>query len=106
MPFAPKLLPPEKGGHREKRPIQRRAGGSWARSKEVFLPLEFEYGQAFEADWLEVVAEMGGQLVTVKVLAARLRASRASFVKAYPTTQREALFDRPQGAFHFWEYVP
>jgi hypothetical protein len=27
-----------------------------ARSKEVFLPLEFEYGQTFEADWLEVVS--------------------------------------------------
>lgn len=77
-----------------------------ARSKEVFLPLEFEYGQAFEADWLEVVVEMGGRLVPVNVFAARLRASRASFAKAYPTTRQEALFDGLQGAFHFWAGVP
>ncbi|HHY95816.1 MAG TPA: hypothetical protein GX513_12535 [Firmicutes bacterium] len=30
-----------------------------AKRKEVFLPLEFDYGQTFEADWLEVDVEMG-----------------------------------------------
>lgn len=76
------------------------------KSKEVFLPLEFDYGQAFEADWLEVDVEMGGQLVTVNVLAARLRASRASFIKAYPITRQEALFDGLVEAFHFWGGIP
>ncbi len=42
-----------------------------ARSKEVFLPLEFGYGQTFEADWLEVVVEMDGRLVPVNVFAAQ-----------------------------------
>jgi len=26
------------------------------RSKEAFLPLEFDYGQVFESDWLDVYA--------------------------------------------------
>ena len=77
-----------------------------ARSKEVFLPLEFDYGQVFEADWLQVDVEMDGQLVKVNVLAARLRASRASFVKAYPITRQEALFDGLKEAFHFWRGIP
>lgn len=50
-----------------------------AHSKEVLLPLEFDYGQMFEADWLEANVEMDGQLRKVYVPAARLRASRASF---------------------------
>lgn len=76
------------------------------RCKEVFLPLEFDYGQVFEADWLEVDVEMGGRLVTVNVLAARLRASRATFLKAYPITRQEALFDGLEEAFRFWGGVP
>ena len=77
-----------------------------ASRKEVFLPLAFDYGQVFEADWLEPEVEMAGQLVKVKVLVARLRASRAAFLKAYPTAGQEALFDGLIGAFHFWQGIP
>lgn len=77
-----------------------------ASSKEVFLPLAFEYGQLFEGDWFEADVEMDGQLVNVNVLATRLRASRAIFLKAYPTTSQEALFDGLEGAFEFWQGVP
>lgn len=44
---------------------------------------------------------MGGGLVPVNVFAARLRTSRASFVKAYPTTWQETLFDGTQAAFRW-----
>lgn len=50
-----------------------------AHSKEVLLPLEFNYGQAFEAHWLEANVEMDGQLRKVYVLAVRLRASPTPF---------------------------
>jgi len=47
-----------------------------------------------------------GRLVTVPVLASRLRASRAIWLKAYPMTRQEALFDGLKEAFHFWQGVP
>lgn len=77
-----------------------------ASSKEVFLPLEFDYGQLFEADWFEADVEMDGRLVRANILACRLRASRAIFLKAYPAANQEALFDGLEGAFRFWQGVP
>lgn len=76
------------------------------RFKEVFLPLEFDYGQVFESDWLDVDVIMDERLVTVRVLASRLRASRAIWLKAYPTTRQESLFDGLKEAFRFWQGVP
>ena len=75
-------------------------------SKEVFLPLDFDYGQVFEADWFEADVEMDGRLVRANILAARLRASRATFLKAYPAVNQEALFDGLEGAFRFWRGIP
>jgi transposase len=53
--------------------------------KEVFLPLQFAYGQAFENDWFEVDAVLDGQLTRTNVFVSRLRASRASWLVAQPT---------------------
>lgn len=61
-------------------------------NKEVFLPMQFGYGQAFENDWLEPDVLMDGKLVKVNVFASRLRASRTSFVRAYPTQRQESLW--------------
>ena len=75
-------------------------------TREVFLPLEFAYGQVFESDWIEPDVMMDGRLTKVNVFATRLRASRASFVIAYPTQRREALLDGIQKGLRFFGGVP
>jgi len=75
-------------------------------NKEVFLPMQFGYGQAFENDWLEPDVLMDGKLVKVNVFASRLRASRTSFVRAYPTQRQESLLDGLQRALRFFGGVP
>ena len=74
-------------------------------TKEVFLPLQFAYGQAFENDWLKPDVVMDGRLVKVDVFGTRLRASRASFVIAQPTERQEALCDGKIGRASCWERV-
>lgn len=74
--------------------------------KEVFLPLQFEYGQAFENDWIEPDVVMDGRLIETSVFATRLRASRASFVVAQPTERQEALLDGLQRGLRFFGGVP
>ncbi len=74
--------------------------------KEVFLPLQFEYGQAFENDWIEPDVVMDGRLIKTSVFATRLRASRASFVVAQPTERQEALLDGLQRGLRFFGGVP
>lgn len=75
-------------------------------TKEVFLPLQFAYGQAFENDWLEPDVVMDGRLIKADVFGTRLRASRASFVIAQPTERQEALFDGIQRGLRFFGGVP
>jgi transposase len=74
--------------------------------KEVFLPLQFAYGQAFENDWFEADAVLDGQLTRTNVFVSRLRASRASWLVAQPTQRREALLDGIQRGLRFFGGVP
>ena len=59
-----------------------------SRSKQVFLPLEFDPGEDAQADWGEAVVEMAGERVGVHMFIMRLNYSHARFVMAFPSRSR------------------
>ncbi len=69
---------------------------------EVFIPLVFEPGEAFQFDWSHELVEMAGMPVTVKVAQLRLCHSRHFLVVAYPRETQEMVFDAHMRAFDFF----
>lgn len=69
---------------------------------EVFIPLVFEPGEAFQFDWSHELVEMAGMPVTVKVAQLRLCHSRHFLVMAYPRETQEMVFDAHMRAFDFF----
>jgi transposase len=59
----------------------------------AFVPLKFELGEAFQFDWSEERALVGGIWRTLQVAHLKLCASRAFVLTAYPTQGHEMLFD-------------
>lgn len=74
--------------------------------KEVYLPLEYGYGEVGEFDWGEAEVLMAGEIKKVNVFAGRLRASRAPYVRAFPTTRQETLLEAMADSFEYWQGVP
>ena len=74
--------------------------------KAAFIPLKFEFGEAFQFDWSEESLLIGG--VYRKILAAhtKLCASRAFHLSAYPTQSHEMLFDAHTRAFRAFGGIP
>ena len=72
---------------------------------EVYIPLVFEPGEAFQFDWSHELVEMAGMPVTVKVAQLRLCHSRHFLVVAYPRETQEMVFDAHKQAFDFFEGV-
>ncbi|MGZ6223450.1 MAG: IS21 family transposase [Syntrophales bacterium] len=71
-------------------------------STEVYIPLVFDAGEAFQFDWSHELVEMAGMPVTVKVAQLRLCHSRHFLVIAYPRETQEMVFDAHIRAFdHF-----
>ena len=69
---------------------------------EVYIPLVFEPGEAFQFDWSHELVEMAGMPVTVKVAQLRLCHSRHFLVVAYPRETQEMVFDAHMRGFEFF----
>jgi transposase len=64
-----------------------------AGSRNAFVPLKFELGEAFQFDWSEEGLVIGGIYRKLQVAHMKLRASRAFWLVAYPSQGHEMLFD-------------
>jgi len=71
-------------------------------TRAVFIPLEFDPGDAFQFDWSQEPVELDGMPVTAKVAHIRLCHSRYFLVVAYPRETQEMVFDAHIRAFNFF----
>jgi len=72
----------------------------------TFVPLVFESGEAFQFDWSEDWAILGGERMKLQAAHTKLSHSRAFIVRAYPIQTHEMLFDAHQHAFRVLGGVP
>ena len=72
----------------------------------VFVPLVFQPGEAFQFDWSEDWAVIGGERTKLQVAHFKLSHSRAFFVRAYLLQTHEMLFDAHGHAFRVLGGVP
>jgi transposase len=74
--------------------------------RQVFVPLRFEPGEAFQFDWSCEYATIGGMRRRLEVAHLKLAASRVFWLVAYPTQSHEMLFDAHTRAFAAFGGVP
>ena len=72
----------------------------------TFVPLVFQPGEAFQFDWSEDYAVLGGKQVKLQVAHTKLSHSRAYIVRAYLLQTHEMLFDALTQAFRVLGGVP
>ena len=72
----------------------------------TFVPLVFQPGEAFQFDWSEDWAIVGGERLKLQVAHMKLSHSRAFFVRAYPLQSHEMLFDAHWHGFRVFGGVP
>jgi hypothetical protein len=72
----------------------------------TFVPLVFGPGEAFQFDWSEDWAILGGERTKLQVAHTKLSHSRAFIVRAYPLQTHEMLFDALTQAFRVLGGVP
>jgi len=72
----------------------------------TFVPLIFQPGEAFQFDWSEDWANIGGERLKLQVAHIKLSHSRAFLVRAYPLQTHEMLFDAHWHAFRVFGGVP
>ena len=72
----------------------------------TFVPLVFSAGEAFQFDWSEDWAILGGKQVKLQAAHTKLSHSRAFIVRAYPLQTHEMLFDALAQAFRVLGGVP
>lgn len=93
-------------GYRGSYSSVRRYAGKWQGKKpslsEVYVPLSFGKGEAFQFDWSEEEVEIGGVVLRVGVVQFRLCYSRMSFLAAYPLQRMEMLLDAHVQAHDFF----
>lgn len=75
-------------------------------SKGAFIPLKFQHGEAFQFDWSTEYTFIGGLRRRVELAHAKLCASRAFWLVAYPGQGHEMLFDAHARAFAAFGGVP
>ncbi len=68
-------------------------------STTAFVPLSFEFGEAFQFDWSEEGLVVGGIYYRMQVAHMKLCASRAFWLVAYPSQGHEMLFDAHTRSF-------
>lgn len=73
---------------------------------KVFVPLEFEPGEAFQFDWSDDEAVIGGRTVKLSVSQFKLAHSRAFVLRAYWHQRHEMLFDAHNHALALVGGVP
>ncbi|MBT9156134.1 MAG: hypothetical protein DDT37_01118 [Firmicutes bacterium] len=69
----------------------------------MFIPLEFDPGQAAQVDWGSAVVCMKGHRVKVELFCMRLCNSAAPFVMAFPTQRYESFLEGHVKAFEFFK---
>ncbi len=74
--------------------------------KHTYVPLSFEPGEAFQFDWGENWAVIGGHKVKLRVAHFKLCYSRAFYLRAYWSEAHEMLFDAHNHAFRIFNGVP
>lgn len=72
----------------------------------TFVPLVFGPGEAFQFDWSEDWAILGGERVKLQAAHTKLSHSKAFIVRAYPLQTHEMLFDALTQAFRVLGGVP
>lgn len=72
----------------------------------TFVPLAFQPGEAFQFDWSEDYAVLGGKPVKLQVAHTKFSHSRAFIVRAYLLQTHEMLFDALTQAFRVLGGVP
>ena len=72
----------------------------------TFVPLVFAPGEAFQFDWSEDRAYVGGERIKLQVAHIKLSHSRAFLVRAYLLQTHEMLFDAHWHAFRVFEGIP
>ena len=72
----------------------------------VFVPLAFLPGEAFQFDWSEDWAVIGGERTKLQVAHFKLSYSRAFILRAYPQQTHKMLFDAHDHAFRVLGGVP
>ena len=77
-----------------------------ASGRGTFVPLVFGPGEAFQFDWSEDWAILGGERTKLQVAHTKLSHSRAFIVRAYPLQTHEMLFDAMTHAFRVLGGVP
>ena len=75
-------------------------------SNQVYVPLEFAAGEAFQFDWGENYAFIDGRKTKLQVAHFKLSHSRAFILRAYLTQSHEMLFDAHNHAFRVFNGVP
>jgi transposase len=74
--------------------------------RRTFVPLAFQSGEAFQFDWSEDWAVLGGERTKLQVAHFKLSHSRAFLVRAYRLQTHEMLFDAHHHAFRVLGGVP
>ncbi|SNT29968.1 Transposase [Antarctobacter heliothermus] len=77
-----------------------------ATDRGTFVPLVFQPGEAFQFDWSEDWAHVGGERIKLQVAHIKLSHSRAFLVRAYLLQTYEMLFDAHWHAFRVFQGVP
>ncbi|RKJ97595.1 IS21 family transposase, partial [Pseudoroseomonas wenyumeiae] len=72
----------------------------------VFVPLAFQPGEAFQFDWSEDWATVGGKRIKLQAAHTKLSHSRAFVIRAYKLQTHEMLFDALAEAFRVLGGVP
>ena len=72
----------------------------------TFVPLVFQSGEAFQFDWSEDWAILGGERTKLQVAHSKLSYSHAFVLRAYPLQTHEMLFDAHYHAFRVLGGVP
>ena len=72
----------------------------------TFVPLSFRPGEAFQFDWSEDFAVLGGERVKLQMSHMKLAHSRAFLLRAYPLQTHEMLFDAHWHGFRVLGGVP
>jgi transposase len=72
----------------------------------TFVPLHFDPGEAFQFDWSEDFAVLGGERTKLQMAHIKLAHSRAFLLRAYPLQTHEMLFDAHWHGFRVFGGVP
>ena len=75
-------------------------------SRQAYVPLTFEPGEAFQFDWSEDWLRIGKKKIKLQIAHFKLCHSRVFFLRAYLTQTHEMLFDAHNHAFRVLGGIP